>query len=1507
MQITGGIAKLHSIVVFLYSLLSPLSFGGFAFIGWYLLRLYQGSRRSSCGYGTLETDVSTPLLGGNFEHEVAENASDYPVLEWNVLCNSSQLDCQQVIKRVPRKEILKCYAELVVIVLCIALEESFQKTANETPEEAQKIPSSRLFWFTLLVSSCCRIVSFHRGGKLLKTLKNLRALSFLSYGYIFCVKVLHFTSIFLNSRLKSLEGTYVAGGASLAGVLVVIGLSSQNSFKPTVLPIGRQDAPPSPEESCSIFQSLTFSWLDSLIFRYSQKQLRIQDIYDLQSKYHTPSVIQRYSDRSHRSKTLMRRLIEFCWKSIIIQCSWSLAGALASFMPTLQMKKILEYMEDPRNSSNRVAWVYVFLMVASKILAALCESQAVFLGARVCFQLKSITISEISRKALQQSLFSLVSETEPTATSGEIINLVAIDSTAVSELCGSLHYLVQAGIMTTVAISLLYQMLGWSAFVGVSAIVVLLPFNVKIATLMQRYQSKALNMTDKKTNTINVMLSSIKNVKFLCWEDRFQDIIMGFRTSECSFLMKKLFCWATLHLVWFLTPTLVTATTFGASIYLQKQEITVASAYTALTLFALLRNPLTQLATMLGTIVQTMVSAKRIEKFLNRTNTRKHEILIQTVAEIGFQNATLAWNRFGTGFKLEDLNIDFKLHKLNVIIGPSGSGKSSILLALLGELDLIKGSIKVPRSHKYDTRCSFAYCSQTPWITNTTLKENIIFSSYFDPERYQKTLHVCGLEDDLSEMQDGDETIVGDKGMSLSGGQRQRLALARAVYSDAEHLLLDDCLSAVDPGMAVWIFKKCMLGPLMEGRTCILATHNIALVQRHADMIVLLEEGRVSKVGNATGFSSDCHFNSSQPSKIETTELDPAKKPKKKMISESDAELNREEHKEDGSIKIEVYDWLVRHLGGWKVMILFTLLLCLSHGIEMGQTLWIKFWCSPKDGEERHYRSPTYYLCIYAAIGLLHASVTTIIMLKFLSTGLEASSKIFEEILNRVLHARMSFFDFTPTGRILSRITKDFETLEQELMILLLQLLFAITSLGAILLMISAIATKFLFFAFVLGSVYAVVIMFYVPVFRDLKRYEGITRSPIFEQFSELLSGFVTIRGFGKERNSMEELFKKLDLNNRPTYYVSVVQLWLGFRVEVLGSLVLGATATLSLLNAKELGAGLAGLALTYAMPFSQSALWTATVSSNVEIQMTSAERIKEYTEIDCEDTEIGVVANPQWSHNSEIRFDHVYVRYAPHLPDILKNVSFTISPNSKVAIVGRTGSGKSTIMMSLFRLVELEGGAIQIGDRDIASLNLRTLRKELTVIPQDPSLFSGTIKSNIDPFDLYSSQELTLFAERIGLFKETESERSLNSLDSLVSEGGENMSQGQRQLLCLARALLQNPKILVLDEATASIDHETDAIIQQVVRDFSVGGIVITVAHRISTIIDYDQVIVLDSGVVKENNHPYLLLQERNGAFHKMCKESGVYEDLERAAKKAYQTSCKKTRPTPYNPELNK
>ncbi|CAR21376.1 KLTH0B00396p [Lachancea thermotolerans CBS 6340] len=1503
MQFATETEKLRSTVAFLYSFLVPLSGGSFVLLGWDLLRLYWASQRNACGYEAPEADASTSLISRKPEHQITEHASSYPQLEWRVLCESSQQDCEQVVKKVFGKELLKSYAELLTIILCIVLELSLQRAVNRTQEEAPWILSSQIFWFSLLVSSLCRIVSLHRGGKSFITFQKLRALNFLLFGFIFCVKVLHFTLVFLRSQVKSLEGKYVTGGTFLAGVLSILALSSQQSFGLTDPPLNQNDAPPAPEGSSSIFHSLTFSWLDGLIFRRSQKQLRFQDIFDLQPKYRTLPVIKRYSDRSHGCTSLIKRLTAFCWKSIIMQCTWSLAGAIASFMPTLQMKKILEYIENPSGSNIRVAWVCVFVMIVSKIIAALCESQAVYLGARVCFQLKSIITAEISRKALKQSLFSSESKTRCGATNGEVINLVAIDSTAVSELCGSLHYLVQAGIMTTVAISLLYQMLGWSAFVGVSVIIILLPFNVKIATLMQTYQSEALAMTDKKTNAISAMLGSIKNVKFLCWENHFQELIMGFRSSECSFLTKKLFCWATLHLVWFLTPTLVTAATFGASIYLQKQKITVASAYTALTLFALLRNPLTQLATMLGTIIQTTVSIQRIEKFLNRSNTKKHEILKDSFTEMGFRNASLTWNRFDTGFMLKNLTIDFELHKLNVIIGPSGSGKSSVLLALLGELDLIEGSIRVPRGYMHDDRCSFAFCSQTPWITNATVKENIVFSSQFNTKRYQEVLHACGLEEDILEMQEGDETVVGDKGMTLSGGQRQRLALARAVYSGAEHLLLDDCLSAVDPGMAVWIFQKCIMGPLMKGKTCILATHNIALVQKHADMIILLDNGRVSKIGKARDFNFDSEFDYSKPSKLEKAEMKPNKKPKKEMILQPDTGFSREEHKEDGSIKIEVYNWLVKHLGGWRTITAFTMLLCLTHGIEMTQNLWIKIWCSSGDGANEHYKSSIYYLSTYAAIGLFHASVTTLIMLKFLCIGLEASSKVFAEILNRVLHAKMTFFDFTPAGRILNRITRDFEILEQELMVLLLQLLFAITSLGAILLLISVIATKFLIFAFLLGIIYAVMITSYIPAFRDLKRYEGITRSPIFEQFSELLSGFVTIRGFGKEKSCMGQLFRKLDLNNRPAYYVSVVQLWLCLRVEVLGSLVLGATATLSLLNAKELGAGLAGLALTYAMPFSQSALWTATVSSNVEIKMTSVERIKEYTEIDCEDTKAGALINTQWSGGAEISFDHVYVRYAPHLPDVLKNVSFTLLPNSKVAIVGRTGSGKSTVMMSLFRLIELTNGTIRIGGIDIASLNLQTLRRELTVIPQDPSLFSGTIKSNIDPFGRYSDQELTHFARRIGLFSGTDDVRTFNSLGSLVSEGGENMSQGQRQLLCLARALLQKSKILILDEATASIDHETDATIQQVVRDFSSGGIVITVAHRMSTIIDYDQVIVLDSGIVKENNHPYLLLKQ-NGAFHQMCKESGEYERLEDAAKKAYQKGLSQARSAPRNSE---
>lgn len=551
--------------------------------------------------------------------------------------------------------------------------------------------------------------------------------------------------------------------------------------------------------------------------------------------------------------------------------------------------------------------------------------------------------------------------------------------------------------------------------------------------------------------------------------------------------------------------------------------------------------------------------------------------------------------------------------------------------------------------------------------------------------------------------------------------------------------------------------------------------------------------------------------------------------------------------------------------------------------------------------------STMYYLLIYFFIGFTQALVASSKTIINFMAGLNASRKIFNLILKKVLYAKLRFFDSTPIGRIMNRFSKDIEAVDQELTPFVEGAFVSLVQCLSTVILIAYITPGFFVVAIFIAILYYLVGYFYMAGSRELKRFESISRSPIHQHFSETLVGITTIRAFGDERRFMQENLEKIDENNKPFFYLWVANRWLAFRIDMIGACVIFAAGIFVLLNIKSLDSGLAGISLTYAISFTEGALWLVRLYSNVEMTMNSVERLKEYMEVEQEPHYQSThTPPPEWPSQGKIEVNDLSLRYAPSLPKVIKNVSFTVDPNCKVGIVGRTGAGKSTIITALFRFLDPESGYIKIDNVDITSVELKRLRQSITIIPQDPTLFTGTVKSNLDPYDEYSDGQIFEALKRVNLLTEEElnsagspapGNSSIHSenvnkflrLDNEITEGGANLSQGQRQLVCLARSLLRSPKVMLLDEATASIDYTSDARIQQTIRGEFSNSTILTIAHRLRSIIDYDKILVMDAGEVKEYDHPYSLLLNKNSIFYSMCEDSGELEVLVQLAKESF------------------
>ncbi|KAI9805212.1 MAG: hypothetical protein M1825_001048 [Sarcosagium campestre] len=1456
-------------------------------------------------------------------------------------------------------------------------------------------------------------------------------------------------------------------------ILAGIALTTKKGNKTTVVEhdVGLEAAR---EPLASLLSLATFSWVDAIVWRGYIKTYELEDIWDVAPRDKAVAILQNFRQVKKTTKLAWHLLGHFR-TLLLLQAAFAAFGSVFSFAPTLLLKAILEYIEEPQGTPINAAWFYVILLFFSGCAQALGDGQALWIGRRICMRLRAIIIGEIYAKALRRKAASgndtllgadksgrtksglvvwlkgfgqkkssankksdnnvaqLPNEgTDSQANVGTITNLMAIDSFKVSEVSAYLHFLWSGvPVQIVLAIVLLYRILGYSSIAGIGIMILLLPLNIAIARGFSKFQKKIMAATDARIQTTNEVLQNIRIIKFFAWEQRFGNLVNEKRTTELRCLRNKFILWACASTVWYGAPLLITFLSFLIYTVVEKKELVPSVAFTALSLFSILRVPLDQLADMLAHVLEAKVSVDRVEEFLSEEETEKYDQLRQTRDEtsgetlIGLTNVTCSWGQQDTldddssPFKLMDIDVHFHPGELNVIAGPTGSGKTSLLMALLGEMTLLEGAISLPGGQSredlqpdLDTGLtdSVAYCAQQAWLVNDTIKENILFASPLDSKRYDEVISACSLKRDMEILDAGDQTLVGEKGITLSGGQKQRISLARALYSRARHVLLDDCLSAVDSHTAKWIFDHCIMGPLMYDRTCILVTHNIALTVPHAKHVVVLENGRVTSQGlpldvissgmlgeeiqksahasktNSQGSSRAASIlDDHQPSDPEvhgentngalngkingaangstTAKADLPEDRKKTQISDLLAES-----KAVGGVKWVVIRLFIGAMGPWYYWLgTGVIFLCQQLG-SVATNVWIREWAnsyharrtSNASTRQMHtslyhmsnhafqytgsclragtcvWNLPTrsstnslhsvslesgdevdvaYYLGIYGLIAIVFLVVSFFREIILFIGSLTASRDIHQRLLQSVTRAKLKFFDSTPLGQMINRFSKDIEAVDQEVATIALGTMHCLASVIMIVILISIITPKFLIAGVFISAMYFLIGGFYIRSSRDLKRLEAVQRSPLYQQFGETISGIITIRAYNDERRFTEDNMHRINTHNRPFIYLWATNRWLSFRVDFAGALVSFFAGAFVIMNAGKIDPGAAGLSLSYAITFNQTVLWLVRLYAVNEQNMNAVERIKEYLDVEQEASAVIPETEPaaNWPSKGAVQFVDYSTRYRSDLDPVLKHVSFKIAPLEKVGVVGRTGAGKSSMALALFRGLEAETGKIIVDDVDIGLIGLQVLRESVTIVPQDPTLFTGTIRSNLDPFTLFTDEEIFTALRRVqligpaaaaapsesGTSSECESVPSTPTtgtksnkniflnLSSAVTESGNNLSQGQKQLLCLARAILKEPKVLIMDEATASIDYSTDAKIQVTIRELN--STTITIAHRLQTVIDYDKVLVLDQGEVKEFDHPHTLLQIEDGIFRGMCEMSGELESLQEGAKKAW------------------
>lgn len=1332
--------------------------------------------------------------------------------------------------------------------------------------------------------------------------------------------------------------------------------------KPPLFSPENHDTNPCPEASAGFFSRLSFWWFTKLAILGYRRPLEDRDLWSLSEEDCSHKVVQRLLEAWQREKNqasegcqttagdpktpgedevLLRtrpksKQPSFLWalvrtfaSSLLMGACFKLIQDLLSFINPQLLSILIRFISDP-TAPTWWGFLLAGLMFVSSTMQTLILHQYHHCIFVMALRFRTAIIGVIYRKALV-----ITNSVKRESTVGEMVNLMSVDAQRFMDVSPFINLLWSAPLQVILAIYFLWQILGPSVLAGVAVIVLLIPLNGAVSVKMKTYQVQQMKFKDSRIKLMSEILNGIKVLKLYAWEPSFLEQVEGIRQSELQLLRKGAYLQAISTFIWICTPFLVTLMTLGVYVCVDENNVLDAEkAFVSLSLFNILKMPLNMLPQLISGLTQTSVSLKRIQNFLNQDELDPQCVerkIISPGHAITIQNGTFTWAQ-DLPPALHSLNIQIPKGALVAVVGPVGCGKSSLVSALLGEMEKLEGVVSV--------KGSVAYVPQQAWIQNCTLQENVLFGQPMKPKRYQQALETCALLADLDVLPGGDQTEIGEKGINLSGGQRQRVSLARAVYSDANIFLLDDPLSAVDSHVAKHIFDQ-VIGPegVLAGKTRVLVTHGISFLPQ-TDFIIVLADGQVSEMGHYSdllqhngsfanflrNYAPDEDKEDQEATALQNaneevllledtlsthtdlTDNEPAIYEVRKQFmremsslsSEGEGQnrpvsrrhtnslekempvtkaketgaLIKEETAETGNVKLSVY-WDYAKSVGLCTTVSICLLYAGQSAAAIGANVWLSAW-SNDAMEPGQQNNTSVRLGVYAALGLLQGLLVMLSAFTMVIGAIQAARLLHEALLHNKMRSPQSFFDTTPSGRILNRFSKDIYVIDEVLAPTILMLFNSFFTSISTIVVIVASTPLFIVVVLPLAALYAFVQRFYVATSRQLKRLESISRSPIFSHFSETVTGTSVIRAYGRVQDFMVLSDTKVDNNQKSSYPYIASNRWLGVRVEFVGNCVVLFAALFAVIGRNSLNPGIVGLSVSYALQVTVALNWMIRMISDLESNIIAVERVKEYSSTETEAPWVVESNRPPegWPTRGVVEFRNYSVRYRPGLELVLKNLTLHVQGGEKVGIVGRTGAGKSSMTLCLFRILEAAEGEIFIDGLNVAHIGLHDLRSQLTIIPQDPILFSGTLRINLDPFGRYSEEDIWRALELSHLNTFVSSQPA--GLDFQCAEGGDNLSVGQRQLLCLARALLRKSRVLVLDEATAAIDLETDDLIQGTIRTQFEDCTVLTIAHRLNTIMDYDRVLVLDKGVVAEFDSPVNLIAA-GGIFYGMAKDAGL------------------------------
>ena len=1295
----------------------------------------------------------------------------------------------------------------------------------------------------------------------------------------------------------------------------------------------------------------------------------------------------------------------------------ALASSLLSFAAPACLNRILAALappapgDAPNPSSRTAALLYAIIMFFSALVKAEVDLFQLWTALRAQARARAIVMADVYAKALRRRTGQ-----GGGASDGKVAQLMSADSMRISSVGDNIGMFLQVPVEAGLAVWGLYGLLGWPCFIGLAAAFATGPLQARLMRRGAALKRTMLGARDYRAERLGEFVGSIRHIKISASEPAWLSRILVAREAELGALLRSRRNETAVKVLAAAVPDLTLLVGLGSVALLSGRQLDVPTLFTSVVLFQMLQRPVAVLPEAGAALLEIRVALERVDAFLNegevepRLSTLVEERVGTMSSRVAIVNGSFTYDAVDAQeapadaaatntsrtakFSLTDITVDFPLGQLSLVYGPTGSGKTSLLMALLGEMICTNGKVHLTKGEHVVVEASglydgVAYASQNPFLQHETIQGNITFGSQFEQYRYDAVVQACALLADFAQLEAGDQTEIGEKGISLSGGQKARVALARAVYSRAKTVLLDDPLSAVDSHTAKHLFAKCLKGPLLRDRTVILVTHHVALCLPGAAHVVQLEGGRIRSQGNtnsldkadvsnqlvneikdtpAEGMAGSAVYKRTIDTEavaapeVVHTKLVAMARPKGKLVAD--------EVTAKGRVAWSVYCAYFNAVG-WDTWVLLVALLLVARGLRVAERVFFSYWgasyrpvggpaanAAAGDSLAAHAQiglanaadffglagntlrgggylpfapgmpsasdSVAPWLLVFVALSLASLLAVAAAVLAGLRGSLRASRSLFAGALTQISRAPFRYWDVTPSGRIASRFAGDFETVDGALGPLIVRCFELVLTFAVNFVTVATVEPVFALPALVLVAASAHMAAAFVRATRDLRRLASTARSSVFSQFSEALQGVVTIRAFGDERRFLATLQLQIDRLHACTYAGSIANRYLCWRFDVLGAAVVLAAAVVTVGAGASVGQ--AAVAISSAQALTSALYWLCREMTGLETNLNAVERVVELLNTPEEPADVVEGRRPPASWPSKqggLAVENLVISYAEELPAVIKGVSFVVGPREKIGLVGRTGSGKSTIGLSLLRFAEPTSGRIVLDGVDISTIGVRDLRSRLTLITQEAVLFSGTVRSNLDPFNDHNDAACFDALERVGLIgsksdqgsrttspvqsqTKLASDLNLTSLSSAfsrtsgsgqgtaclsvglpdsVSAGGLNLSAGQRQLIAMARAVLRRSSVIIMDEATASVDLYTDELISRTIQEEFEGSMVLCIAHRLRTVAGMDKVLVLDNGKVVEYDSPKVLLTREGSTFRAMAKASSEWEDVKRIA----------------------